>query len=167
MMNMVIPHDFGFYNATLQWRHNEHDGVSNHQPHDCWLNRLVRRRSKKTSKLRVTGLCEGNSPVTREFPTQRASNAGNVSIWWRHHVEKRPYNTTSRAFPTSPLLSSVDEIRLEYPTFISDSGSGHVLRVTNTIPHTIILITVKMRQMRVGSKVIIQLQKVPASKIKH
>ena len=33
----------------------------------------------------VTGLCEGNSPVTGEFPVQRASNAENVSIWWRHH----------------------------------------------------------------------------------
>ena len=28
----------------------------------------------------------GNSPVTGEFPAQRASNAENVSIWWRHHV---------------------------------------------------------------------------------
>ena len=47
---------------TLHWRHNDHDGVSNHQPHGCLLNRLFRRRSKKTSKLRVTGLCVGNSP---------------------------------------------------------------------------------------------------------
>ena len=67
---------------TLQWRHNDHDGVSNHQPHGCLLNRLFRRRSKKTSKLRVTGLCVGNSG---EFPAQRASNAENVTIWWRHH----------------------------------------------------------------------------------
>ena len=44
-----------------------------------------RRRPKKASKLRVTGLCVGNSPVTGEFPAQRASNAENVSIWWRHH----------------------------------------------------------------------------------
>ena len=44
-----------------------------------------RRRSKKTPKLRVTGLCAGNSPVTGEFPTRMASNAENVSIWWRHH----------------------------------------------------------------------------------
>ena len=44
------------------------------------LNRLVMRRSKKTSKLRVTGLCAGNSPVTGEFPAQRASYAENVSI---------------------------------------------------------------------------------------
>ena len=47
---------------TLHWRHNDHDSVSNHQPHGCLLNRLFRRRSKKTSKLCVTGLCAGNSP---------------------------------------------------------------------------------------------------------
>ena len=71
---------------SLEWRHNGRDGVSNHQPHECLLNRLFRRRSKKTPKLRVTGLCEGNSPVTGEFPAQMASNAENASIWWRHHV---------------------------------------------------------------------------------
>ena len=37
--------------------------------------------------LRVTGLCAGNSPVTGEFPAHMASNAENVSIWWRHHVK--------------------------------------------------------------------------------
>ena len=51
-----------FGGGSLHWRHNDHDGVSNHQPHGCLLNRLFRRRSKKTSKLRVTGLCVGNSP---------------------------------------------------------------------------------------------------------
>ena len=43
--------------SLLQWRHNGHDGVSNHQPYDCLLDYLFRRRSKKTSELRVTGLC--------------------------------------------------------------------------------------------------------------
>ena len=100
---------------SLQWRHNGRDSVSNQQPHDCLLKRLFRRRSKKTSKLRVTGLCAGNSPgnsphkwpVTRkmflfddvimffylsplgdmlESRQDHASNAENVSIWWRHHV---------------------------------------------------------------------------------
>ena len=47
---------------SLQWHHNDHDGVSNHQPHGCLLNRLFGRRSTKPSKLRVTGLCAGNSP---------------------------------------------------------------------------------------------------------
>ena len=60
---------------SLQWRHNELECVSNHQPHHCLLNRLFGRRSKKTSKLRVTGLCAGNSPGTGEFPAQMASNA--------------------------------------------------------------------------------------------
>ena len=60
---------------SLQWRHNGNDSISNHQPHDCLLNRLFRRRSKKTSKLRVSGLCAGNSP-------------GPVSIWWLHHATK-------------------------------------------------------------------------------
>ena len=44
-----------------------------------------RRRSKKTPKLCVTLLCEGKSAVTGEFSEQIASNAENVSIWWRHH----------------------------------------------------------------------------------
>ena len=70
---------------TLLWRHNGDERVSNHQPHSCLLNRLYGRRSKKTQKLRVTGFCAGNSPETADFPAQMASNAENVSIWWRHH----------------------------------------------------------------------------------
>ena len=66
--------------CSLQWRHNGRYDISNHQPHDCLLNHLFRLRSKKTSKLRVTGLCAGNSPVTGEFPAQMASKAENVSI---------------------------------------------------------------------------------------
>ena len=74
------------YSITpLLWRHNVRDNVSNDQPHDCLLNRSFGHRSKKTPKLRVTGLCAGNSPETGEFPAQRASNAENVSIWWHHH----------------------------------------------------------------------------------
>ena len=72
--------------VSLQSSHNEPDGVLNHQPHDCLLNRLFRCRSKKTLKLCVIDLCVGNSPASGEFPAQRASNAENVSIWWRHHA---------------------------------------------------------------------------------
>ena len=75
---------FFYDQSTLQCRHNESDGDSNHQPHNCVLNRLFSCRSKKTSKLLATGLCGGNSLVTSEFPAQRDSNAENVSIWWRH-----------------------------------------------------------------------------------
>ena len=86
-MNVSIElysYDSMWWEALL-WRHNWHDGVSDHQPHDCLLNSLFRRRWNKLSKHRVTGLCEGNSPVTDEFLAQRASSAENVSIWWRHH----------------------------------------------------------------------------------
>ena len=58
----------------LQWRRNERSGVSNHRGLDCLLDRLFR---KKTSKLRVTGTCEGiqrwpvdsphKGPVTRKM----------------------------------------------------------------------------------------------------
>ena len=71
--------------ATLLWRHSGCDGVSDHQPHECLLKRSSRHRSKKPSKLRVSGLYVGNSPGTGEFPAQMASNAENVSFWWRHH----------------------------------------------------------------------------------
>ena len=67
------------------WRHNGCDSVSNYQLHDSLLNRLFKRRSTKTSKLRFTGLCAGNSPVTGEFPAQMVSKAKNVPMWWRHH----------------------------------------------------------------------------------
>ena len=64
---------------SLQWRNNGCDGVSTHRRLDGLLNRLFRRRSKKTSKLRVTGLC-----------------GGNVSIWWRHHVASSRTPFTNR-----------------------------------------------------------------------
>ena len=76
----------------LEWRHNGSDGVSNHQPHDCSFYRLFRLRWKKTSMLRITGLCEGDLPVTGDFPAQRASNAKNDSIWWRHHDLLIPFS---------------------------------------------------------------------------
>ena len=61
--------------VTLQWLHNERDGVSNHQRLYCLLKCWLRHKSKKTIwKLHVTGLCEGNPLVTSGFPSQRASN---------------------------------------------------------------------------------------------
>ena len=79
LMRIAVPN-------SLQWHHNGRNGSSNHQPHHCLFNRLFRHRWKKTSKICVTGLCAGNSPVTGELPTQIASNVVHVSIWWTHHV---------------------------------------------------------------------------------
>ena len=70
--NKIVGHPDGSWSIacrrSLHWRHNDHNGVSNHQPHGCLLNRLFGRRSKKTSKVRVTGLCAGSSPGTGEIP---------------------------------------------------------------------------------------------------
>ena len=125
--------------STLRWRRNGCDSVSHHQPHDCLLNRLFGRRSKKTSKLRVTGLCVGNSPATGEFPAQMASNAENVSIWWRHHVSKGTIinnhiyrwltliTSTEKKFAWSlPLLSKVSDRRKTFhvATFCMAKVSG-------------------------------------------
>ena len=57
----------GTVSFTLRWCHHGRDSISNHQPHDWLFNLLFRCRSKKTSMLRVTGLCAGNSPVTGEL----------------------------------------------------------------------------------------------------
>ena len=95
--------------TQLQWCHNGHDGASNHQPHHCLFNRLFRRRSKKTSKVRFTGLCAGNSPVTGEFPAQMASNAENVSIWWRHHANAGLANLSHTVIQISENRDGMEE----------------------------------------------------------
>ena len=66
---------------SLQLRHNERDGVLNHQPHG----RLV--KAQINENIKAPHHRVGNSPVTGEFPAQRASNTENVSIWWRHYVK--------------------------------------------------------------------------------
>ena len=86
-----------------------HDGVSNHQPYDCL------QIKDNISKVHVSGLCEGISPVTGEFPPQRTSNTENVSIWWRHHVPplylrtggtEHPYPSTEYT-PHPPTASEI------------------------------------------------------------
>ena len=61
-------------NVSLRWRHNGCDGVSNHLPHGCLLNLLFGRRSKWTSKLRLTGLCVGNSPESGAWTNGPTNN---------------------------------------------------------------------------------------------
>ena len=74
---------------SLKWRHDERDGVSNHRRLDCLLKRCWGADQRKHQS---SG--EGNLLVTSGFPSQRASNAKNASIWWRHHVKiLRPSNS--------------------------------------------------------------------------
>ena len=93
-----------FLEITLQWRHDARGSVSNHRRFDCLLKRLLRRRSKKTFKPCGNGLCEGNPPVTGASPSQRASNAENVSIWWCDHDISPVQITLDLIFPTRSML---------------------------------------------------------------
>ena len=75
----------------LQERHNERDSVSNHQPHDCLLNRLFKAQIKENIEA------PRHWPLWEEFtgdrwiPRTKASSAENASIWWRHHASKYSY----------------------------------------------------------------------------
>ena len=129
--------------ASLQWRHNGHSSVSNHQYYDCLHNRLFRRRSKQTSKLRVTGLCVGNSLGTGEFPAQMASNADNVSIWY-HHVTKVIGHTWVSHF-RRPLSNKMYNFRIVITSWPCNPGREcrwyiklFGWNIANNIPKTLI-----------------------------
>ena len=142
-----IPEDQDNWESTLplRWRHNGHDSVSNHQPHRCLLNRLFGCRSKKTSKLRVTGLCAGNSPGTGEFPAQMASNAENVSIWWRHHA-KTALNKPFFKIKLSSLIK--DFTHINKPNMLSHSS--HPLFCRNEFHISIQFLPVVAYNLRCG-----------------
>ena len=116
--------------SSLEWRHNERDGVSNHQPHDCLLNRLFRHRSKKISKLCVTGLCEGNSPVTGEFPTPRAINVLSSGADLNSPGPKVSLLRLSPQVSSYPLIWAVDVDDPQAVRLLLDSHYGDVIMST-------------------------------------
>ena len=79
-----------------------------HQLRHCLLNRLFRSRSKKTSKLRVTGPCAGNSTVTGEFP-----HKGPVTGKW-FHLMTSSWTTKKRVLLCQTLRPTI--IRLGFHT---------------------------------------------------
>ena len=53
---------------SLQWRHNERDGVSNHQPRDCLLNRssgIDRRKHQSSTSLAFVPRIHGDQWIPR------------------------------------------------------------------------------------------------------
>ena len=94
----LMWHHCNVFKQPLQWRHNGHDSVSNHQSHDCLLNRIFKRRSKKTSKLRVTGPGSHRGPVNspHKMPVTRKMfpfddvimNAVHQKIIWICHTAR-------------------------------------------------------------------------------
>ena len=126
-----------YVTKSLQWRNNV-----NHWRHDCLLNRLFRRRSKKTSKLRVTGLCAGNYRWPVNSP-----NAENVSFWWRHHVtEVWGYSPTTRIpVSTIPEFASCWS-KLSYCGWTKRFSWKQVMHWTHTLSSVIRNLLVKRIQ---------------------
>ena len=103
----------------LRWRHNGHDSISNHLPHHCLLNRLFRRRSKKTSKLRVSGICVGKSPASPLFTqpfiqTQIKENIKAPRYWpFVRGIHRGPVNSphkwpvTRKMFPFDDVIMKI------------------------------------------------------------
>ena len=85
-------------------------------------------KKKHQSKLRATGLCEGNSPVTGEFPAHRASNAENVSTWWSHHVIFLFQGSACESTLMAMLAArskAMKKLKVEHPN-VPDSELGYV-----------------------------------------
>ena len=94
-------------------------GVSNHQGLDCFLKRLFRRRSKKISKLLVTGVCEAinrwpvdsrhRGPVTGKIFTfdDVITCVMRQNTTQHHDVPLTVYHITTVKMPLSlhPLIS--------------------------------------------------------------
>ena len=114
--------------SPLRWRHNERDGVSDHRRLDCVLNGLFRRRSKKTSKFRVIGLCEGNlpgpvnsphiGPVTRNFLHLMTSSCNGMVSRSNLLNRPRPCWWNCNIFANKPWVSFVrlSRIFLRFPS---------------------------------------------------
>ena len=125
--------------CSLHWRHNDHDGVLNHQPHGCLLNLLFQRRSKKNIKVpRHWPLC-GEFTVAGEFPAQRDSDVENASIWWRHHG----YNVSDHHVKSDTeqccnnwricLLNEPMEVHQQWSVLLCFARPGHVLGVCHML----------------------------------
>ena len=121
--------NLGEQRIPLHWRHNDHYGVSDHQPHGCLLNLLFEHRSKKTSKLCVTGLCAGNSPGPVNSPhkgpvTRKMFPFGNVIMLLIFFIPRKnesyfrihPATNTAPFYKHSSILNT-DQTKV-YPALL-------------------------------------------------
>ena len=122
-----------------------HESVDKNHYSDVIMGAIVnstvywREDQRKHHSSASLALVRGNSLVTGEFPAQRASNAGNVSIWWRH----RGHWKLSKSIKSIPYIhqrsgSSLDQGMswrllgakpLPEPKMTDDSLSNGPLRI--------------------------------------
>ena len=83
---MELRMSLALADMTLQWRHNELYGVSNHRPR-LFTQPFIEEQIKENIKTpRHAALC-GEFPGDRLIPCTKGQSRRNVSIWWRHHEE--------------------------------------------------------------------------------
>ena len=117
---------------TLQWRHNDHNGVSNHQPRGCLLNRLFGRRCKKKSKLRVTGLWAGKSPGPVNSPHKGSVTRKMFHFYLNTRVPAFHEGSFQSPLPFHPVLTNDRIFKYMFFRFIDEFSTT---RIKRRIPH--------------------------------
>ena len=102
----------------------ERHGVSNYRQLDCLFIHLFRSK-KKPSKIHITGPLWGESTVNRCLPPQSTSDAGSVSMSWRHHRRLRFHSRRrARSFVVTRLFLNI--------LLYTDNGAGSLGLVLGT-----------------------------------
>ena len=131
IMSIVII--YFLYQSSLQWRHKRRDDVS--PPSRLFTQPFIQAQNNENTKaIRVTGLCAGNSPVNGEFPAQMASNAENISIWWRHYVATHhiPTEYPKNCIHVLPfVMSCCGRVLVEFTPILQGcfTGTGAIVRL--------------------------------------
>ena len=110
--------------AALQWRHNGHDGVSNHQPQDCFSSVYSGADKRKHQSSESLAFVRG---IHRWPVNSPHSNAENVSIWCRHHEEPGPRLNIKTVFPMygiSELIIGLRPANERWRYFVTTSLIG-------------------------------------------
>ena len=122
---------------TLLWRHNGHDSVSNHQPHDCLLNRLIQTQIKENIKAL------GHWPLCGEFTGDRWIRRSNGQLrgkWF--HLMTSSWN---QIFLSSPVIITQHDlspsvwlcVTLKYPWYVPIASSRCITDMQMTLIHTL------------------------------
>ena len=107
-MDLKLPYylaDVSVAYVALRWRHNGRDWHLKSPASRLFTQPFIQTQIKENIKALCHWLCAGNSSGTGEFPARMASNAENVSIWWRHHGISQQHDhcdTQSRGLETLP-----------------------------------------------------------------
>ena len=135
-LNCSTTHELCVRFASLQWRHNGCDGVSNHQPHDCLLNRYScgdkRKHQSSASLAFVWGIHRSpvNSPhkwpVRRKmFPFDDVIMFDSILLWFGTSLFSHNFRVAS--FPLGQSSDSLIASEACLSTFLTFRGEPLVV----------------------------------------